>query len=71
MRCAAPRSKYVMTAIRVARLLVEAFGELIRASRHTNTAAIGLDLTAETRLQRCVKIQMCELSFGGNINPSA
>jgi hypothetical protein len=47
------RSKYVMTTIRVAKLLVEAFGELIRATRQTNTGAIGLDLTAETRLQRC------------------
>lgn len=42
-----------MTAIRVAKLLMEAFGELIRATRQTNTGAIGLDLTAETRLQRC------------------
>eukprot|EP00238_Polyblepharides_amylifera_P000166 CAMPEP_0196573322 /NCGR_PEP_ID=MMETSP1081-20130531/3235_1 /TAXON_ID=36882 /ORGANISM="Pyramimonas amylifera, Strain CCMP720" /LENGTH=893 /DNA_ID=CAMNT_0041890983 /DNA_START=174 /DNA_END=2855 /DNA_ORIENTATION=- len=46
-------SKYVTTSMRVAKGIVTAFGELIQSTRSASPFSVGVDLTAETRLERC------------------
>mmetsp|Transcript_30519 Transcript_30519/g.58761 ORF Transcript_30519/g.58761 Transcript_30519/m.58761 type:complete len:832 (-) Transcript_30519:112-2607(-) len=52
-------SKYVTTAIQVAKKLIVAFRDLIQSTRSASPA-VGIDLTAETRLERC---SMCYRSL--------